>query len=67
MKKFKVRASWEFDFDLDEVSKDWTADDVEFFLNESSHCAQNELADLLERVNKDGCPCLILNFEVIEG
>jgi hypothetical protein len=42
---------------LREVPENWTASDVEFWLNESSHCFANDLYDLVdeEKRAEDGC------------
>jgi hypothetical protein len=46
-----------------DVPSDWRGEDLahntEFFLNDSSHCASNELLTLCERIEVHGntCPC----------
>lgn len=50
-----------------EVPDDWDDDAIEFFLNESSHCSNNEvrqLADECDRLGNERCFCSRTSFVV---
>ena len=53
---------------LMEFSDDMTDEDIEFFLNESSHCSSNELESAAVSVSSEhgtGCGCLVTEFKVL--
>ena len=46
---------------------DWTIQDIEFYLNESSYCCDN-LIDLLQQYSKQhGCICEITECRIIDN
>jgi len=44
--------------------EDWTDEDIEFYLNESSSCCDNRIDDLRRYSETHGCICSITNHEV---
>ncbi len=50
-----------------EFPDDWTDEQVEFFLTESSSCATNRLREIQEYIDKtnDGCACSIIEVEIL--
>lgn len=45
---------------------DWTNDDIEFYLNESSYCLSNIIDKLDEYDQTVGCLCNICTAKVLE-
>jgi len=65
-KKVRVRCVLEFDVD---VPAHWNAGDVTFWMEDSSHCFDNELVAIMgdEDVNPGPCSCEhLVSAEVIE-
>ena len=46
---------------------DWTDDEIDFYLNESSSCADNRIRDLEKFSDAHGCICCITQGKVLEG
>jgi hypothetical protein len=64
MKRVRVAVTIEYET---EVPADWDDSNVEFWLNDSSHCVQTELDVIREYVSRDdGCLCSHATFAVVK-
>lgn len=61
-KTVRVRAVILYDL---EVPRSWDKENVEFFLNDSSSCADNQLGRMREYTESHGCLCNSAKFSVV--
>jgi hypothetical protein len=63
-KKVLVKLRMEIDYPVS-VPAEWTPQEIEFYLNDSCHCADNELRDIQKSLGKDGCLCEYSQFQYL--